>query len=173
VPNPPPDFDTLFTEHAAFVWRLLRRLGVSEHDVEDVAQEVFLAVHQRLASFRGESRLATWVGAVCVHKAADHRRKAYRRRESPSDVLVVELAPDQERSLQHKRQLAELDRVLAQLPDAQREVLVLHEFGELSVAEIAEATGTPPKTVYTRLYAAREKVCAARAAGAARRLNHG
>ncbi len=49
----------LFHEHAAFAWRLLRRLGVADADTDDVCQEVFLTVHRRLPDFEGRSSTRT------------------------------------------------------------------------------------------------------------------
>jgi RNA polymerase sigma-70 factor (ECF subfamily) len=62
---------------------LVRRLGVQEREVEDVAQEVFVIVHRQLPAFEGRSTLKTWLCGIALRTAANHRRKAYRRHERP------------------------------------------------------------------------------------------
>ncbi len=56
-----PSLPEIFREYAPFVWRALRRLGIPESDVEDVCQEVFVVVHQRLGDFEGRSSLRTFI----------------------------------------------------------------------------------------------------------------
>jgi hypothetical protein len=80
----PLTFSYIFRTHAAYVLGLMRRLGVSAHDAEDVAQEVFLAVHAALPHFERRSKLKTWLCAICLHKVQDYRRQEYRRRETVS-----------------------------------------------------------------------------------------
>src|SRR5688572_631436 len=50
----------IFDEHARYVWRTLRHLGVADADLEDVCQEVFVTVHRKLPEFEGRSKLRTW-----------------------------------------------------------------------------------------------------------------
>ena len=67
-------FQEMFTDHARFVWRVLRYLGVGESDLDDVCQEVFLVVHRRLADFEGRSSTRTWVYGIALRVAADYRK---------------------------------------------------------------------------------------------------
>src|SRR5687768_16217272 len=79
-----PPVHEIFREYAPFVYRVLRRLGVSEAEVEDVCQEVFIVVHRRLPEFEGRSQLRTWIYAIAVRRASGHARRAYRRYERPA-----------------------------------------------------------------------------------------
>jgi RNA polymerase sigma-70 factor (ECF subfamily) len=79
------EFDAIYREHFAFVWRSARRLGVREASLDDVVQEVFVVVHRRLSSFEGRSSLKTWLFGVTLRVVRDHRRSA-RRREDVADV---------------------------------------------------------------------------------------
>lgn len=159
---PTPPFATVFREHAPSVWRFLRRLGVPESDVEDVCQEVFVVVHRKLPSFEGRSALSTWIFGIAHRVASDYRKKAYVRREQPSDDL-----PDERRSAP---QLAELEReqarqllddALAELSEDKRAVFVLYEIEEQPMPGIAQTLALPVQTAYSRLYAARREVEAA------------
>ena len=154
-----PSFERVFHDHAPFVWRALRRLGVHEADVEDVCQEVFLVVHRRLADFEGRSSLRTWIYGICVRSASDWRRKPHRSREAPVDPLPEPRIPaPQHEELERRRAVEALDRALDRLDEAHRAVFVLYEIEGLSMNEIAEALGCPLQTGYSRLHAARRQI---------------
>src|SRR5689334_7613751 len=84
------DFRALYDAHFDFVWRSLRRLGVREPDVLDLAQKVFLTAHLKLAEFEGRSRITTWLFAICQRVASDHRRSAPVRREIATEARELE-----------------------------------------------------------------------------------
>jgi len=163
--RPLPKFETVFSELAPYVMRMLPRLGIAPSDVEDVCQEVFVTVHAKLPTFEGRSAVRTWVYGICLRVASNHRDRAYRRREQPRAELPVQSAPPrQERELAQQRTLLQLDAALGALLPAQREAFVLHAIEELDVKEIAEVQGVSKFTVYARLYAARKHLQASFAA---------
>ena len=149
----------LFHEHAAFAWRLLRRLGVADADTDDVCQEVFLTVHRRLPDFEGRSSTRTWVYGICIRVAADYRKRTRSRREVPSPrppERAVDARQEDDVALREARAL--LDRVLDGLDDDKRAAFVLYEIEELPLREVALALGCPLQTAYSRLQAARGEV---------------
>jgi RNA polymerase sigma-70 factor (ECF subfamily) len=150
-------FTDVFRTYAIYVLGLLRRLGIREADVEDVAQEVFVVVHAHLAGFEGRSTLKTWISGICVRKVSEYRRKAHRRREVMLAVVPEReaLSDQQEQELEQKQQAALLQQALSRLTERQFEVFVLYEIEELSMAEVAQAVGCLRFTAYTRLHAAR------------------
>jgi RNA polymerase sigma-70 factor (ECF subfamily) len=155
--RPTPKFETVFSELAPYVMRMLPRLGIAPSDVEDVCQEVFVTVHAKLPGFEGRSAVRTWVYGICLRVASNHRDRAYRRREQPRAEMPTQSAPPrQERDLSEQRTLLQLDAALGALLPAQREAFVLHAIEELDVKEIAEVQGVSKFTVYARLYAARK-----------------
>jgi RNA polymerase sigma-70 factor (ECF subfamily) len=153
------DFVALFREFGAYVPGLLRRLGVAEREVEDVAQDVFAVIHRQLPGFRGDSALKTWVCGITLRVARTHLRLARVRKlflgEPPAqpsqDATQFESAVLRERVLM-------LQRALGELSQDQRRVFVLYELEELSMREVAQVVGCPEKTAYTRLHAARGNV---------------
>jgi RNA polymerase sigma-70 factor (ECF subfamily) len=152
----------VFQENAPYAWRVLRRLGVSEADVDDVCQEVFVTVHRRLADFEGRSSVRTWIYGICVRTASDYRKRAHTRREcSPEVADEPAVAPDQENAVSLRQARDTLDRLLDRLDDDRRAVFVLYEIEELSMAEVAAVLGCPLQTAYSRLHAARRDVDAA------------
>jgi RNA polymerase sigma-70 factor (ECF subfamily) len=146
----------LFQEHAPFVYRVLRRLGVREAEVEDVCQEVFITIHRRLPEFEGRSRLRTWIYAIALRRASNHTRRAYVRLEQPTDAALEQHAPkDPSTALEQRRARALLDALLDALDEDKRQVFVLYELEELGMREIAEIVGCSVSTTYGRLYSAR------------------
>lgn len=152
----PLGFDAVVAEHGPYVWRVLRRLGVRAADIEDVWQETFIVVHRKLGGFEGRSQLRTWLSAIAVRVASDYRSRAYRRREQATDeVPDAGAAASQHDDLMDQERRALLDRLMAELKPEQREVVVLYEFAELPMQEVAEALGCPLQTAYSRLHAGR------------------
>lgn len=147
----------IFDEHARYVLRTLRHLGIKDADVEDVAQEVFVTVHRKLPEFEGRSKLRTWLYAICVRVASDHRRRAYVVRERVTEQPPIDTGertgaePDL-----HVESRAFVESLLETLDDDKRAVLVLYEIEGLSMREVADVVGCPLQTAYSRLHAARE-----------------
>jgi RNA polymerase sigma-70 factor, ECF subfamily len=156
------DVRAVFDAHGGFVWRALRRLGVSEANVDDVAQEVFLVVHNRLGDFDDRAGMRAWLYGISARKASEHRRRAWVRREHPVEDLPDAGAPPEQLVLVEKRQaVAILEGILAKLDPKHREVFVLFELEQLPLAEVALAVGCPLQTAYSRLQVARANVQAA------------
>jgi RNA polymerase sigma-70 factor (ECF subfamily) len=153
----------LFHAHGPFAWRVLRRLGVREADVDDACQEVFVTVHRRLPEY--EPRAASpraWLYAICVRVAADHRKRAHVRREVSSEPLPeLAIAPSQEDALALREAREVLDGLLDGLDDDKRAVFVLHEVEQLAMKEVAVVLGCPLQTAYSRLHAAQRELDAA------------
>jgi RNA polymerase sigma-70 factor (ECF subfamily) len=154
-----PTAAALFHEHAAFAWRVLRRLGVGDADVDDACQEVFLTVHRRLPFFEGRSSPRTWIYGICVRVASDHRRRAGARRETASARPPEGVVDAHQEDVVATRQArAELDRLLDSLDEDQRAAFVLYEIEELPLREVAAALGCPLQTAYSRLQAGRRSI---------------
>jgi RNA polymerase sigma-70 factor (ECF subfamily) len=166
------DFEAVVAEHGPYLWRVLRRLGVHTADVEDVWQETFIVVHRKLEGFEGRSSLRTWLSAIAVRVVSDYRGRAHRRREQATDELPEHPfdgngSAHDELVDRERREL--LDRLIGELKPDQREVLVLYEFGELPMQEVAEALGCALQTAYSRLHAARKALESAAKRESARR----
>lgn len=165
----PPSFAEVYETQAATVLRTLRRLGVREAEVEDVAQEVFVVIHRKLPEFAGRSSLKTWVIGICLRSASGWRQRAHVQRETGIEAAGErsnsgELAV---RTIALKQARLQLDALLERLDDDKRTVFVLFELEQLSMAEVADSVGVPQQTAWARLYAARKFIEAA--IGSARR----
>src|SRR5688572_24987046 len=69
-----PRLEQVYRDHADYVWRLLRSLGVAESSQEDAFHEVFLVVHRRLPQFDGRASLPTWLFGITRNVVLHHRR---------------------------------------------------------------------------------------------------
>src|SRR4051794_30246840 len=83
-----PTLRDIYEQHGAFIWRVVRRLGVRPADLEDVCQEVFVIVHRKLPGFAHRSSLRTWLYGIAVRCASDHRRRAHVRREVVTEATA-------------------------------------------------------------------------------------
>jgi RNA polymerase sigma-70 factor, ECF subfamily len=149
----------LYQEHAAFVWRSLRRLGVAEADVDDVLQEVFLVVHRRLSEYEERGRARAWLYSICTRIARDQRRKVIARRESMSSDVPEPTVPATQLSQLEDAEARRLGHeLLATLSEDLREVFVLFELEQIPMSQVAEAVGCGLFTGYSRLRLARKKL---------------
>jgi RNA polymerase sigma-70 factor (ECF subfamily) len=118
--------------HFAWLWRLLRRLGVAPSDVEDAAQQVFIRV------------------------SIEHRRK---RRDVPTPDVELDVrksSPGMEELLDQHRARLLLGEILDSMPLELRTVFILFELEQMTKTEIARIVGIPEGTVVSRLRRARE-----------------
>ncbi len=151
------DLRRLYLEHGGFLWRSLQRLGVREHDLEDVLQEVLLVVHRRASSFDARrSKLTTWLFGICLRVARGHRRRAYFRRETSDDTLSERAHDETPETELSRRDLEQrLNRILDGMSCEKRATFVLFELEGMPCEQIAELMEVPLGTVHSRIHAAR------------------
>jgi RNA polymerase sigma-70 factor (ECF subfamily) len=148
-----------FREHVERVWRIVARLGVPAHSVEDIVQETFITASRRRSDIQAGHEGSFLVGAA-IRLSANYRRKAHVRLElgeTPAFERETSPLPDAEQLLIAKRSRELLDRLLSELPEPQRAVFVLYELEGLSVPEIASALALPLGTVSSRVWRARAR----------------
>jgi RNA polymerase sigma-70 factor (ECF subfamily) len=149
-------FRDLFDREVSYVWTSLQRLGVPERDREDLTNEVFFRVHQRLGEYDRSRPIRPWLFAFVVRVTGEYRRRPRHRFEElggEGDARDGAVSPPRSRS-----DAEEMARVaLESLEIDKRAVLLLHDLDGHSAAEIAAALGLPVGTVYSRLRAAREE----------------
>lgn len=156
-----PAFRAVFDAELPYVVRSLRRLGVPERDVEDVAQEVFLVVHRRFAEYDPERPVRPWLFAFAARVAANHSRLARHRRERLDGGGHAHRedggdGPEARAAASEAR--AQLLQALEQVPFDRRTVVVMHELDGCTAPVIAEALGLPVNTVYSRLRLGRQEL---------------
>jgi RNA polymerase sigma-70 factor (ECF subfamily) len=147
----------IFQEQFAFVWRYLRRMGLSEADADDAAQQVFVVLARKLDAIDPGKERAFLCG-TCARVLSELRRTHRRRREvsSADSSEPIDTALGPEDVADRERARAVLDGVLDQMDIKLREVFVLFELEEMSTVEIAELLELPIGTAASRLRRARE-----------------
>ncbi len=133
--------------------RLARRYAPCEADAEDLTQEVFVALYQSLASYRGESSLATWSYRVALNHCLKHAGKA-RPVTVPYNEAHDQPASDMSGPAHQSAQrelFSQIETALEQLSPSHREAVILHELHEMTYAECAAVLGVPVGTVKSRL----------------------
>ncbi len=141
----------------------LRRLGVHERDLEDLAHDLFIVVARKLEEFDESRALRPWLFGIAFRVALDYRRSARFRREQLDDVAADPIdarpAADEQLEMAEKQRLvlAALDTLRIE----QRAVFVMHDLDGTPVPEIATVLGIPLNTAYSRLRLARDQFASA------------
>ena len=162
-------FRGLVERYQGKVYTAIYGMVRNQEDARDLAQEAFVKAYQNLSGFRLESSFYTWLYRIAMNVALDHlRRQKLRRHEAFEDGVATKetgsvLSDGAHRdnpgqSLERKRLHAAILRALDELPEDQRQVIVLREVEGLSYKEIADICEIPEGTVMSRLYYARRKL---------------
>jgi RNA polymerase sigma-70 factor (ECF subfamily) len=146
----------LVDTHIDFVARVLRNSGTPHAEIDDEVQRTFIIAARRLDDIRPGAE-KSFLFRIAFNLAAHARRTAARRREVAADQAPeqVERFATPEALTDQKRMRELLDGVLDQMDEHLRATFVLHEFEEMSTAEIGDVLGIPRGTVASRLRRAR------------------
>lgn len=146
------DFALTVAEHRKILLKVARMYGRDEADRQDLIQETMIQLWRSWSSFDGRSQLSTWLYRVALNVAISWSRNEYRRRrgvesidDTPPEHLTIERTTD--------RSLADLDlleRMLRELPELDRALLLLHLEGQEHTV-IAEVLGITTTNVATKI----------------------
>jgi RNA polymerase sigma-70 factor (ECF subfamily) len=149
------EFHKLYTEHHAWVWRLLSRFGVPEAGLDDALQDVFIVVHRRQGDHDGTTPIRAWIAGITRRVASKHARTQRRARRKTEAMPLPDAAPGPDDQLNVKEAVGLLDDFLAGLSSEHRETFVLSDVEGWTAPEIAAALDVKLGTVYSRLHTAR------------------
>ena len=157
VPSPHNlEIARVIRDHHASVYRYAYRLTGSQADAEDLTQQTFLTVHQRLDQLREPDKIVAWLFAIVRSLFLKERRK-----KSPIDAASLELdvhavpaAVEAETPIDRQA----LQQAINELPDEYKLVLMLFYFEDCSYKEIAEKLEIKIGTVMSRLARAKERL---------------
>lgn len=155
-------FAFLVKKYQKLVLHITVRILNNKEDVEDVCQEVFIKVFRRLETFKGNSKLSTWIASIAYRVALDHLRKqkksiplsnyeipVYKKTESNNKNI-----PD--KILENKELKAIMEKEIEQLPLPYKTIITLYHLQEFSYKEIEEITGIKMGTLKSYLSRARK-----------------
>lgn len=147
-------YEALYRIHVGRIYALCLRMARDRSEADDLTQETFIRVWQRLGSFRGESGFSTWLHRVAVNVVVSELRRRGRWRErmsdeEPADVAVAPVAFSPGGDI-------DLERAIAALPPRARLVFLLHDLEGWKHSEIAERAGLAVGTSKAHLHRARQ-----------------
>ncbi|HEX6750143.1 MAG TPA: sigma-70 family RNA polymerase sigma factor [Longimicrobium sp.] len=160
-------FRELVREQMPILLRVTRRLLRSEDEARDAVQDAFVAAFRGLPSFRGDSRLGTWLYRIAVNAALAKLRARAGADEVSLDEWLPRFAEDghqvepsapwpTDAGAEQAEVRAHVRRAIDRLPDTYRTVILLRDIEELSTDEAAEVLGISPGAVKVRLHRARQ-----------------
>ena len=145
-------FNVLYERYCDRVYRVARSVCCNDGRAQDAVQEAFIAIWRTRANYDERRTVAAWVLTVARHRAIDVARRnephAVRRAGDDQDVPALGAIAEQ---VVADDQARDLLSALAELPDAQREVITLAAYGQLTHAEIAAQLNLPLGTVKGRM----------------------
>lgn len=163
-------FNELVRLYQGKIYRLVLRMIGDPGEAEDLAQEVFVTVFKSIDGFRGDSKLSTWLYRVasnhCKNRIKYLNRRARGQKKELDEVAdrdALESAtmntsaqihrPDDMATARQTEVI--IKQAIAELPDDQRELVVLRDIENMTYDEIQDVTGLPEGTVKSRLHRAR------------------
>lgn len=166
-------FSALVRHYQDKVYNLVYRILANSEEAEDLAQDIFITLYTSIDTFRGESRLGTWLYRIAVNHCRNRIKYIARRRKSrapsleergdrgipqessPGSPRLISKIPRPDRLAEGHQMEEILQRELASLEPDQRALVVLRDIEGLSYAEIEAVVGLPLGTVKSRLHRAR------------------
>jgi RNA polymerase sigma-70 factor (ECF subfamily) len=157
-------FDTLYGRHKGPLFRYVARSVKARGEAEEIYQEIWMRVVEARSRYRPEAKFTTWLYTIAHNRMVDHWRAKglvlVSRDDEDAAQPEAAAAPDAEphRVMEARETLARLAAAVAALPPAQREVFLLRVEADLTVPEIAAATGSDEEAAKSRLRYAMNKL---------------
>ena len=154
APEPGADLSALYERHGPTVRGLCRLLLRNRHEAEDAAQQTFLSAYRSMLSGNSPRHPAAWLATIARNECVSRIQR--RMREPLAAPETEEELPDPVAVAVERADLAELWRAIAELPERQRQALLLREFSGLSYSELADALAVSEPAVESLLFRARD-----------------
>lgn len=155
-------FRELFDQYASLVYNTALNFVQNQEDAEDIAQEVFVDISDKIKGFKEESSLKTWLYRITCNKALEQIRKSKRKKrfgimvsiDSDRDIANE----DNNEKIEKEEKLQVLHQLIDDLPENQRMAFSLHHLEGLSYEEIAEVMETSISAVESLLFRAKNSL---------------
>jgi RNA polymerase sigma-70 factor (ECF subfamily) len=154
-------FENLYRKHYRRVYSICLRMTGNIAEAEDLTQEVFIQLHRKIGSFRGEAAFTTWLHRLTVNQVLMHFRKRSVRSELTTDDGEMPDSIDPDTINPEAMPIVDrigLENAIAQLPNGYRTVFVLHDVEGYEHEEIAKLLGCSAGTSKSQLHKARLKL---------------
>ena len=151
-------FDILMERYRRKIQLLAWRMLGNQADGEDLAQEIFLKVYNKIDKFNFLSRFSTWLYRVALNSCYDYLRK---KRPCITDIALENLdlsVPGPEKHFESQSSLKMINQAINRLPAKSRAIIILRLYQGLNYQEIGEILKIKPETAKMRYYRARLKL---------------
>jgi RNA polymerase sigma-70 factor, ECF subfamily len=158
-------FETLYAKHKGPLYRFVLRSVKTRAEAEELFQDVWMRAIEARARYAPQAKFSTWLYTIAHNRLVDHWRgrglalvslDAEEGSAAPEPAAPPSAEPHLQ--LEARETFERLSAAIAALPLAQREAFLLHREGDLSVAEIAQATGSDEEAAKSRLRYAMNKL---------------
>ena len=148
-------FQTLMKRYTSPVYNAVLRLLKNEDNAREVTQLAFIQAYRQLDSWRGEN-FGSWVTIIANHIALRMLEKEKRRQTEPLDDNTD--APDETYDEFKEQRLQSLEAAVAQLPEADRQIIQWHYYDNIPLQTIAQRVGQTENNIKVRMYRIRERL---------------
>lgn len=150
-------FSVLVSQYSEKIYWTVRHIVGTHEDTDDVVQETFIKVWNKLDDFRGDSKIGTWLYRIAVNEALDHIRREKKHTEYDTNISNVKgVFADKYFDGDETEQL--LREAMETLPEAQRAVFSLKYFEDKQYKEISQILGTTEGGLKANYHHAVEKI---------------
>ena len=151
-------FGVLVRQYSEQLYWQIRRIVVTHEDANDVLQNTFMKAWNRLDSFQGEAKIATWLSRIAINESLDLLRRNNHPTVSTEDDTSLSNTLMADPYFDGTKVEAMLQEAIATLPDVQRTVFVLRYFEELKYSEISERMNTSEGALKASYHIAVKKI---------------
>lgn len=155
-------FSLLVEQYKNKVFNLVYRFTSDYAEAEDLSQEIFITVFQKISSFQQDASFSTWIYRVATNKCIDWHRKKKRKRffslfGDHRQIADVEAdAPSPSEVYLESEEQKMLHKAVGKLDEKYKMIVVMFYYQHLSYKQIAEVLNLPVRTIETRLYRAKK-----------------
>lgn len=148
----------LIQQYQRLVMHIIGRLIDNNEEREELCQDIFIKVFDKIGTFNFESKLSTWIATISFRHASNHLKKLSRR-ANVEDIDSIEFKIGVESDSYEKENFSKyIHKLIAQMPEQYSVILTLYHLDGFSYPEIVEITGMPEGTVKNYLFRARKKL---------------
>ncbi|HTL01474.1 MAG TPA: RNA polymerase sigma factor [Vicinamibacterales bacterium] len=151
-------FEELYRLHSPRIYSLACRMTGSPQEGEDLLQDIFLHVHRKLGSFRGDAALGTWLYRLAMNQCLDFVRSRQARMKGLTDTFEEDGSNEPAAPREAPITRLDLERAVQRLPDGYRAAFVLHDVEGLDHKQIAGMLGISEGTSRSQVFKARLKL---------------
>lgn len=157
-------FNDFYKLTERYMYYCINKIVKDPAAIQDIMQETYIAIYKNIKSLKNPKKIKSWMGVIVQNKTYNYIKKNGRELTLDEDEMIFEnleeadtdLLPEE--AMQNKETQRLLKKIIDELPEMQKMVVITYYYNEMSVEEIAEALNIPTGTVKTNLFRARAKI---------------